>query len=84
MSKGAKQEQKKELVTLEDHWDNLRNNESKSLLKKHLTEKLYGQLKDKKSPLGGTLLDCIKSGKNKWNGFIKFYYVGQQTSKVAL
>ena len=90
-AKGAKQapEQKEEpkeekLVTLEEHWNKLRNNASDSLLKKHLTEELYGQLKDKKSPLGGTLLDCIKSGKNKWNGFIQFYSVGQQTSEVAL
>jgi len=33
-----------------------------SLLKKYLTQEIYDKLKDKKTKLGGTLLDCIRSG----------------------
>ncbi|KAJ8315075.1 hypothetical protein KUTeg_007225 [Tegillarca granosa] len=33
-----------------------------SLLKKYLTQEVYDELKDKKTGLGGTLLDCIRSG----------------------
>lgn len=36
----------------------------KSLLKKHLTKDVFEKLKDKKTSLGGTLADCIRSGKN--------------------
>lgn len=34
----------------------------KSLLKKHLTQERYEELKDKKTSFGGTLADCIRSG----------------------
>lgn len=33
-----------------------------SLLKKYLSQDVYDNLKDKKTGLGGTLLDCIRSG----------------------
>ena len=52
---------------LPELWKRLKNASSdtcKSLLKKHLTPKLYEQLKDKKTKLGGTLADCIRSGKS--------------------
>lgn len=39
------------------------NKDSKSLLKKHLTKEVYEKLKDKKTKFGGTLADCIRSGK---------------------
>lgn len=48
---------------LEQLWANLSRGESKSLLKKHLTPERYKLLKDKKTKLGGTLADCIRSGK---------------------
>lgn len=48
---------------LEQLWANLSGGESKSLLKKHLTPERYKLLKDKKTKLGGTLADCIRSGK---------------------
>jgi len=42
---------------------------SKSLLKKHLTSEVFEKLKNKKSPSGCTLLDCINSGvKNEKSG----------------
>ncbi|ESO89157.1 hypothetical protein LOTGIDRAFT_183151 [Lottia gigantea] len=34
----------------------------KSLLKKHLSKEVFDKLKDKKTTLGGTLADCIRSG----------------------
>ena len=37
--------------------------DSKSLVKKHLTKDVYEKLKDKKTSLGGTLAQCISSGK---------------------
>lgn len=48
---------------LEELWKKLKEaKDCKSLLKKHLTEERYNQLKDKKTSLGGTLADCIRSG----------------------
>uniref|UniRef100_A0A8W8JKH7 Phosphagen kinase N-terminal domain-containing protein n=1 Tax=Magallana gigas TaxID=29159 RepID=A0A8W8JKH7_MAGGI len=43
-------------------WKRLRENASKSLLKKHLTPDRYEKLKNRKTKLGGTLADCIRSG----------------------
>nr|WBR38104.1 arginine kinase [Littorina saxatilis] len=44
-------------------WEALNKAEnSKSLLKKHLTKERYEELKDKKTKFGGTLADCIRSG----------------------
>ena len=37
----------------------------KSLLKKNLTPERFNKLKGLKSKFGGTLADCIRSGKNK-------------------
>ena len=48
---------------LEELWKNLHEGESWSLLKKHLTPEVYKLLKDRKTKLGGTLADCIRSGK---------------------
>lgn len=48
---------------LEELWKNLHDGESRSLLKKHLTPEVYKLLKDRKTKLGGTLADCIRSGK---------------------
>lgn len=47
----------------------------KSLLKKHLTKDVFEKLKDKKTSLGGTLADCIRSGKNSINirSFARFF-----------
>lgn len=38
--------------------------ESKCLLKKHLTRGVLDKLKDKKTQRGGTVADCIRSGKS--------------------
>ncbi|XP_076467181.1 arginine kinase Oct f 2-like [Babylonia areolata] len=43
-------------------WAKLQSKESKSLLKKNLTQKEYDELKDKKTKFGGTLAECIRSG----------------------
>lgn len=48
----------------EELWAALQKGNSKSLLKKHLTEDRYKQLKDKPTSLGGTLAQCISSGKS--------------------
>jgi len=48
----------------------------KSILKKCLTKEIYEQLKDKKTSLGGTLADCIRSGEKFFNctSFVFFYF----------
>jgi len=47
----------------EEAWAKLQAQKtSKSLLKKHLTKSVFEELKDKKSPSGCTLSDCINSG----------------------
>lgn len=51
------------MADLADLWAKLQAaKDSKSLLKKNLTEDLYNELKDKKSSFNGTLADCIRSG----------------------
>jgi hypothetical protein len=51
----------------------------KSILKKCLTKEIYEQLKDKKTKLGGTLADCIRSGEKFFNctsfGFFYFLFL---------
>lgn len=49
-------------------WKRLRENASKSLLKKHLTPDRYEKLKNRKTKLGGTLADCIRSGRTLRRG----------------
>lgn len=46
----------------DDLWKSLQAGGSKSLLKQHLTEAVYNQLKDKPTSLGGTLAQSISSG----------------------
>lgn len=51
-------------MSVEELWNKLKTAVGcKSLLKKHLTEERYKTLKGKKTAFGGTLADCIRSGK---------------------
>lgn len=59
--------------TQQQLWEKLNKGESKSLLKKHLTPELYEQLKDKKTGLGGTIGDCIRSGANNLDSGVGLY-----------
>lgn len=56
---------------VEELWAALQKGKSSSLLKKHLTEDRYKKLKDKKTSLGGTLAQCISSGKC----FFPYFYL---------
>lgn len=52
------------LEKLESGFKKLKDSNSKSLLKKYLTQELFDQLKTKKTPtFSSTLLDVIQSGK---------------------
>lgn len=52
------------LEKLETGFKKLKESDSKSLLKKYLTQEVFDNLKTKKTPtFGSTLLDCIQSGK---------------------
>lgn len=58
------------LEKLEAGFTKLASSDSKSLLKKHLTREIFDNLKNKKTSLGSTLLDCIQSGiENLDSGF---------------
>ena len=50
---------------IDELWKSLdgQKGDHKSLVKKHLTKELYEKLKDQKTSLGGTLAQCISSGK---------------------
>ncbi|OWF45839.1 Arginine kinase [Mizuhopecten yessoensis] len=51
------------MASLDELWGKLKAaTDSKSLLKKNLTEEIYNELKDKKTGCGGTLAECIRSG----------------------
>uniref|UniRef100_A0A6P7GIM6 Arginine kinase-like n=1 Tax=Diabrotica virgifera virgifera TaxID=50390 RepID=A0A6P7GIM6_DIAVI len=52
------------LDKLESGFAKIKDSNSKSLLKKHLTQEIFDNLKTKKTPtFGCTLLDVIQSGK---------------------
>ncbi|XP_062591518.1 taurocyamine kinase-like [Saccostrea cucullata] len=70
-SSGKSNTQEK-MSDLEDLWKKLQG-ESKSLLKKHLTEKVYNETKGRKTKLGGTLADCIRSGALNLNSGVGLY-----------
>jgi len=58
------------LKKLEDGYEKLKNSDSKSLLKKHLTQQIFDNLKNKKTSFGSTLLDVVQSGfENLDSGF---------------
>lgn len=48
--------------TSDEAFERLKSSDSKSLLKKYLTDELYDEMKDNKTKFGSTLLDVIKSG----------------------
>lgn len=50
------------LAKLEAGYKKLKESDSQSLLKKHLTQEIFDKLKTKKTSMGSTLLDCIQSG----------------------
>lgn len=54
---------------MEELWKSLSNGESGSLLKKYLTPSVYNRLKSKITNYGGTLADCIRSGKTLYFNF---------------
>lgn len=64
-SQSGKSNTQEKMSDLPELWKKLSEGESKSLLKKHCTKEVYEKLKDKKTKLGGTLADCIRSGKIK-------------------
>jgi len=51
-----------QLKAIEEAWAKLKSTESKSLLKKYLTQEIFDKLKGLKTGLGATLLDVIQSG----------------------
>ncbi|XP_044731483.1 arginine kinase-like [Chrysoperla carnea] len=49
-------------MNLEMEFEKLQTSNSKSLLKKYLTPEIFHKLKDQKTQMGSTLMDCIQSG----------------------
>lgn len=61
------------LDKLEAGFKKLKDSDSKSLLKKFLTQEIFDNLKTKKTPtFGSTLLDVIQSGKLCANGLTHY------------
>lgn len=52
------------LEKLEAAWKKLSSTESKSLLKKYLTQDIFDKLKTKKTSFNSSLLDVIQSGRS--------------------
>lgn len=50
-------------MSVEELWKKLKNGESSSLLKKHLTEPIFNKIKNKVTYMNGTFADCIEAGK---------------------
>lgn len=50
------------LAKLEEGFKRLSESDSKSLLKKYLTQEVFDKLKTKKTSFGSSLLDCVQSG----------------------
>lgn len=67
---------------IEDAFEKLQNTESKSMLKKHLTKDVMDQLKGKKTKLGATLLDVIRSGVANPDSSIGVYAADKDCYKV--
>nr|CAI5859536.1 unnamed protein product [Callosobruchus analis] len=62
------------LEKLEAGYKKLKESDSKSLLKKHLTQEIFDNLKTKKTPtFGSTLLDCIQSGLENLDSGVGIY-----------
>nr|BAE16974.1 arginine kinase [Abyssogena kaikoi] len=47
---------------IDELWNKISKSDSQSLMKKHLTQAVYDDLKNKKTSLRGTLAHCINSG----------------------
>ncbi|XP_041355015.1 taurocyamine kinase-like [Gigantopelta aegis] len=54
----------------------------KSLLKKHLTKEIFEKVKDKKTTLGGTLADCIRSGVENLDSGVGIYACDPEAYKT--
>jgi len=54
----------------------------KSLLKKHLTPQVYEKLKNKRTKLGGTLADCIRSGCKNLDSGVGLYACDEEAYTV--
>lgn len=70
------------LEKLEAGFKKLQASDSKSLLKKYLTQEVFDALKTKKTSFGSTLLDCIQSGKTALLITLKYSTPVHQLSNV--
>ncbi|CAG5123632.1 unnamed protein product [Candidula unifasciata] len=56
--------------------------ECHSLLRKHLTQAIFDKIKDRKTSLGGTLADCIRSGCQNLDSGVGLYACDPEAYKV--
>lgn len=65
----------KVIKEIEDGYKTLQESKDcKSLLKKHLTKEIMDELKSKKSNMGATLMDVIRSGRHFKFNLISIYF----------
>ncbi|CAD5205832.1 unnamed protein product [Bursaphelenchus okinawaensis] len=67
---------------IEEAFKKLEESDSKSLLKKHLTKDIVDQLKYKKTKLGATLMDVIRSGVHNLDAGVGVYAPDTESYKV--
>jgi len=67
---------------LNEDFKKLAISNSKSLLKIHLTEEIFNDIKNKRSSYGSTLLDCIQSGLQNLDSTVGIYAPDPSAYKV--
>lgn len=70
------------LKILHTEYLSLESSDSKSLLKKYLTQNVFDNLKCKKTSYGSTLLDCIQSGLYNHDSGIGIYAADPEAYQV--
>jgi arginine kinase len=71
------------LEKLEGAWKKLQGTESRSLLKKYLTQEIFDKLKTVKTSFGSSLLDVIQSGVENPDSGVGIYAPDAESYSVS-
>uniref|UniRef100_A0AC35GYK8 Arginine kinase n=1 Tax=Panagrolaimus sp. PS1159 TaxID=55785 RepID=A0AC35GYK8_9BILA len=80
--KACKKNDSSSVKEIEQAYKTLQDPKCNSLLKKHLTPSVVDQLKNKKTKLGATLMDVIRSGVNNLDAGVGVYAPDSESYKV--
>ncbi|XP_074031055.1 arginine kinase-like [Leptinotarsa decemlineata] len=70
------------LLKLDRAFKDFQKTDSKSLLKKYLTQEIFDKIKTKKTSFGSTLLDCVQSGFENPDSGIGIYAADPETYTI--